>query len=118
LSPPPIALDWGKTVCFPRYAEKCQTAGPVFRRKAAENYRGHLDATDRGPNRPVQRSDGVAEALKFLSQYAKDEGSLPVAAKYCSRLLECGGAEEEWAKKQLKEIKLLEQGNRSRALGS
>jgi hypothetical protein len=38
----------------------------------------------------------------------KDEGSLAVAAKYCSRLLECGGSEEEWAKKQLREIRGLE----------
>ena len=38
----------------------------------------------------------------------QDEGALTAAAKYCSRLLECGGAEEEWAKGMLKEIRGLE----------
>jgi len=28
-----------------------------------------------------------------------------VAARYCSRLLECGGAEEAWAKQQLRELR-------------
>lgn len=46
------------------------------------------------------------------SHYAKVEGSLAVAAKYCSRLLECGGADEDWAKKQLREIRAIEQQHR------
>jgi len=62
----------------------------------------------------MQRHDGVAEALQFLGQYAKDAGDLPVAAKYCGRLLECGGPEEDWAKQMLREIKQLERHGRKR----
>lgn len=80
--------------------------GSANERRAAENYRAHLDTTDNGS----VNSDGVAEALKFLSSFAQREGALAVAAKYCSRLLECGGSEEEWAKQQLKDIRALEQG--------
>jgi hypothetical protein len=45
-----------------------------------------------------------------LTMCLQGEGALAVAAKYCSRLLECGGAEEEWAKQQLRDIRSLEQG--------
>ncbi len=86
--------------------ELARLYAPRDRKHAAHHYHAHLAATDRGPG---VRSEGVAEALRFLSGFAKDAGSLGVAAKYCSRLLEYGGAEEEWAKKQLREIRTLEQ---------
>ena len=71
-------------------------------------------------------SQGVAEALRFLAEYHTDLfdsnarsahanslsidanptiNSLAIAAKYCSRLLEVGGSEEEWAKRQNRKIR-------------
>lgn len=38
-------------------------------------------------------SERMVTALKFLVEFHRERGELEAAAKYCSRMLECGGAE-------------------------
>ena len=104
----------------------CQ-ATPFGRAAAADKFREHLALHASGPETLATNgsvSDGVAEALRFLGEYALGQatlsampgqqpedvlGQLAAAAKYCGRLLECGkGAEEEWAKQALRQIRLRE----------